>query len=107
MIEKQIISFNKTFLKYDQFEIKINETKFTPTDNPDNVYFCYNNFAYKIRVIGVRYRNGSTTEIKSIVFYSDYNIIFQQNNPNLILKEKIEIIITDENLSSIGCNIAD
>jgi len=106
MIEKQIISFNKTFLKYDQFEIKINETKFAPNDNPDKIYFCYNNLAYKIRVIGVRYRIGSTTDIKSIVFYSDYNILFQQNNPHLILKDKIQIIITDENLSSLGCNIA-
>jgi hypothetical protein len=106
MTEKHIIGFNKTFLKYDQFEIKIFKTAFIANENPENVFYCYNGLAYKIRVIGVRFVQGSTSEIKGIVFYSDFNLLFKKNNPNLKEKDKIEILITDEPLDNLGFIIA-
>jgi hypothetical protein len=106
MNENHTISLNITFLKYDQFEINVDKTSFQIADNPENIYYCYKGLAYKILNIGVRYKLGSTTDIKSKVFYSDFNLDFQKHHPTISLKEKFQIIITDEPLESQGYIIA-
>jgi hypothetical protein len=111
MQEKHQVKFLNTFCDYRQFQLKPETTNFTVGEY-DNLYFIYNNLGYKIHKVGARVKKqpevSKPVENLGIVFYfeRDTNIAFQKNNANLVEKQMLDLIITDENLASFGAVIA-
>jgi len=111
MQEQHQVKFLNTFCDYRQFQLKPETTSFTVGEY-DNLYFIFNNIGYKIHKVGARVKkqidNSKPVENMGIVFYfeRETNIAFQNNNPNLVEKQMLDLIITDEDLASFGAVVA-
>ena len=111
MQEKHQIKFSPTFKDYRQFQVKPETTSFA-ISKYDNLYFIFNNIGYKIHKVGPRIKrqtdDSMPVEISGIVFYFEPDTIsaFQKNNTNLVKNQILDLIITDENITSLGAVIA-
>jgi hypothetical protein len=111
MREKHQIKFINTFIDYRQFQVKPETTNFDVGEY-HKLYFIYNGFAYKIHKVGNRIKkqidDSKPIEYLGIVFYfeRETNLSFQKNNPNLIEKQILDLIITNEDPESFGAVIA-
>ena len=111
MQEQHHVKFINTFCDFRQFQLKPETTNFA-VGSYDNLYFIFNNIGYKIHKVGARVKkqtdDSKPVENMGIVFYfeRETNIAFQNNNPNLVEKQMLDLTITDEDLASFAAVIA-
>jgi hypothetical protein len=61
----------------------------------DKLFYCYQGIAYKIDTRGGK-----------LVFYSKFNLLFKDNNPQLKLDDIFKILITDEPIENYSLTLA-
>jgi|LakMenEpi03Aug12_release.lakeMendotaPanAssembly.Ray.scaffolds.fasta_scaffold660944_2 hypothetical protein len=111
MQERHQVKFINTFNDHRQFQLKLDQTNFEVGDY-EKLYFILNGLAYKIHNVNYRRKKSKVDpdkyDILGKVFYfeRETNIAFQNNNPNLVEKQMMDLIITDEDLASFGAIIA-